>query len=525
MVGVLIRMRWRLTVRSLSSGKAAVTFWIGLVFGLLAAGLTALFTALAGHEWDLRSAINVAAALYAVWTLGWLCGPVLAGSSDETLQPEHFRLLPLSYRQLATGLLAAAFAGPAAVVNLIAFGGLVLLAAQVGIAATVAAVLGAVLQLVFVVVLSRVMLAWIGAAMRSRRGRDLGVLLAALAGLAYYPMQLLITTVAPELEHAAPPIALALRIPPSGWAPYAVEAAARGQWWLAALCLLGLALLSALLWQVWAVLLRRRLITTAAPAGPIRVRSGGGLLARLAPATPVGAVVTKELRTWWRDSRRRAALLPLLLLGIVLPVLLSLQGAGVPVPFTGTFVVWMAAMASANMYAFDGTALWHTLVVPGASRADVRGRMIAWIVLVGPFALLLTLILPGALGHAEFYPWAVSMLPVFVGVGVSTALFLSVYAAYPLPPQRGNPFAGGGGNPGCARALVQLAVGFGQLLVNLPVLAILGLGAHLHSAVVQWCALPVGLALACGATLLVASITERRLDSHGPELLAAVKPS
>ncbi|MBF6172716.1 hypothetical protein [Nocardia blacklockiae] len=524
MVGVLIRLRWRLTVRSLSSGKAAVAFWIGLVFGVLAAAFTALVIALAGHSWELDAAINVAAALYAVWTLGWLCGPILAGSSDETLQPEHFRLLPLTYRQLAVGLLAAAFAGPAAVVNLIAFGGLVLLAAQVGIAAAVVAALGAVLQLIFVVVLSRVVLAWIGAAMRSRRGRDLSVLLAALVGLAYYPLQLLVTTVGPKLEHAARPFALALRIAPSGWAPYAVETAAGGQWALSALCLLGLALLSVLLGQAWAVLLRRRLTTTAAPAGPVRAQAGGGVLDRVIPANPVGAVVVKELRTWWRDSRRRAALLPLLLLGIVLPVMLSLQGTGVPVPFTGTFVVWMAAMASANMYAFDGTALWHTLVVPGANRADVRGRMLAWTVLVAPLALLLTLILPGALGHAEFYPWAVSTMPVFVGVGVSTAIFLSVYAAYPLPPQRGNPFAGGGGNPGCARALVQLAVGFGQLLVNLPVLAILGVGAYLHSAVIQWCALPVGLALGCGAALLTARIAERRLDTHGPELLAEVKP-
>ncbi|MBB5914577.1 ABC-2 type transport system permease protein [Nocardia transvalensis] len=524
MVGVLIRMRWRITARTLGSGKAAVGFWIGLVLGVLAAVATALLMATAGHGWDTRSAINAAAALYAVWTLGWVCGPILAGSSDETLQPEHLRLLPLSYHQLAIGLLAVAFAGPAAVVNLIAFGGLVLLAAQLGIAATVFAVLGAVLQLVFVVLLSRVLLAWIGAAMRSRRGRDLGVLLAGLAGMSYYPLQLLVTSVGPKLEHASRPIELALRIPPSGWAPYAVEAATRGQWWLSAVCLLGLALLSVLLWQAWAVLLRRRLTTTAAPAGPVRAQAGGGLLDRAIPPGPVGAVVVKELRTWGRDSRRRAMLLPLLLIGIVLPVALSLQGAGTPVPFVGTFVVWMAAMASANMYAFDGTALWHTLVVPGANRADVRGRMIAWVLMVAPLALVVTLILPGALGHAEFYPWAVSTLPVFVGVGISTAIFLSVYAAYPMPPQSGNPFAGGGGNPGCARALVQVAVGFGQLLVNLPVIAILGAGAYLDSLPVQWCALPVGLVLGYGAAVLAARVAERRLDSRGPELLAEIKP-
>ncbi|WP_024802141.1 hypothetical protein [Nocardia sp. BMG51109] len=523
MVGVLIRMRWRLTARSLSTGQAAIGFWVGLLLGLAAGVVTAALMAVAGHDWDIRAAVNAAAALYAVWTLGWLCGPILAGSSDETLQPEHFRLLPISYRRLAVGLLAVAFTGPAAAVNLIAFGGLVLLAAQLGVVPALVAAVGAVLHLVFVVLLSRVLLAWIGAAMRSRRGRDLGVLVAALAGLAYYPMQLLVTSVGPKLEHASNPVRLALRISPSGWAPYAVETAARGQWWLSVLCLLGLALLSMALWQAWAVLLRRRLTTTAAPAGPVRAQ-GGGLLDRVFPANPVGAVVIKELRTWWRDGRRRAALLPLLAIGIVLPVILSLQGAGSPIPFVGTFVVWMVAMASANMYAFDGTALWHTLVIPGANRADVRGRAIAWVVMVVPPAVLVTLILPGAFGHAEFYPWAVSTLPVFVGVGVSTALFLSVYAAYPLPPQSGNPFAGGGGSPGCARALVQLSVGFGQLVVNLPVVAILGIGVALDSWLVQWCALPIGVALGCGAAVLGARVAEKRLDTHGPELLAEIEP-
>ena len=524
MVGVLIRMRWRLTARAMSTGRAAVGFWLGLVFGLLAATGTAALMALAGHGWDTRAAINVACTLYAVWTLGWLCGPILTGSSDETLQPEHFRLLPLSYRQLSIGLAAVAFTGPAGAVNLIAFAGLVALAAQLGVLPTLFAVVGAILQLIFVVLLSRVVLAWIGAAMRSRRGRDLGVVLAGLTGLAYYPLQLLISYLGPRLEHVSPGVGITLRVLPSGWAPYAVQAAAEGNWWYGLLSLAGLATLAALLWQAWAVLLRRRLTNTAAPAGPVRAQTGSGRLERMVRPTPVGAVVLKELRTWWRDGRRRAALLPLMLIGVVLPIFLGLQNGGVSLPFAGVFVVWLAAMASANMYAFDGTALWHTLVIPGAIRADVRGRMIAWLLVVSPLAVVLTLVLPGAVGRWEMYPWAVSTLPVVLGVGLAAAMFLSVYAAYPLPQQRGNPFASNSGNPGCARALTQLAVGFGQLLVGLPVFAILALGAYLHNALIQWCALPVGVGLGIGAAILSARLVEKRVEARGPELLAEIKP-
>ncbi|MFF0495039.1 hypothetical protein ACFYU5_01430 [Nocardia aobensis] len=524
MVGVLIRMRWRLTVRAMTGGRAAVGFWIGVFFGLVAAVGTAVLMATAGHGWEPRAAINVAATLYAVWTLGWLAGPILTGSSDETLQPEHFRLLPLSYRQLSVGLAAVAFTGPAGAVNLIAFAGLVAIGIQLGVVPTVFAILGICLQLVFVVLLSRALLAWIGAAMRSRRGRDLGVVLAALTGLAYYPLQLLMSYLGPRLEHVSPALGATLRLLPSGWAPYAVQAADEGHWWFGVAALAGLAALSALLWQAWAVLLRRRLTTTAAPAGPVRAQASSGRLERMIRPTPVGAVVLKELRTWWRDGRRRAALLPLMLIGVVLPIFLGLQNGGASVPFAGVFVVWLAAMASANMYAFDGTALWHTLVIPGAVRADVRGRIIAWLVLVAPLAVVLTLVLPGAVGAARWYPWVVSMLPVVLGVGVAAAMLLSVYAAYPLPQQRGNPFAGNSGNPGCARALVQLAVAFGQLVVGLPVLGLLVLGTYLGNALFEWGAFPVGLALGLGAAVLGAHLATRRIESHGPELLAEVKP-
>ncbi|MEV5652949.1 hypothetical protein AB0L57_32260 [Nocardia sp. NPDC052254] len=524
MVGVLIRMRWRLTARAMSNGRAAVGFWLGLVFGLLAAAMTVALMASAGHGWDARGAINVAATLYAVWTLGWLCGPVLLGSSDETLQPEHFRLLPVSSRQLSIGLAAVAVTGPAGAVNLIAFGGLVALASQLGALPTVFAVFGTVLQLAFVVLLSRVVLAWIGAAMRSRRGRDLGVLLAGLTGLAYYPLQLLLTYLGPRLEHVSPGLGITLRALPSGWAPYAVQAAAEGRWWYGLLALAGLTALVALLWQIWAVLLRRRLTTTEAPAGPVRAQAGSGRLERLVPPTPVGAVVLKELRTWWRDGRRRATLLPLILIGVVLPIFLGLQNAGATLPFAGAFVVWMAAMACANMFAFDGTALWHTLVIPGAVRSDVRGRMIAWLLVVSPLAVVLTLVMPGVAGQARLYPWVVSILPVLLGVGVAAAIFQSVYAAYPLPQQRGNPFASNTGNPGCTRALMQLAVGFGQLLVGLPAYGLLALGTFLHNALIQWCALPVGVAVGIGAAVLSARLVENRVQARGPELLAEITP-
>ncbi|NNH70234.1 hypothetical protein HLB23_10225 [Nocardia uniformis] len=505
------------------SGRAAIGFWLGAFFGLAAALVTIAFT-VAGAPGNLHGAINITAALYGAWVLGWLCGPILTGSSDETLQPEHFRLLPLSNRQLAYGLAAASFAGVAVVVNLLAFSGLVFLAAQYGMVPALFAVVGVILQLIFVVLLARAMTGWIGAAMRSRRGRDLGVLLAGLLGLAYYPLNLLIGSVGPTLRDAPDAVATALRVAPSGWAPYAVEAAADGNWLLAVLPLLGLGLLSLLLWQAWATLLGRRLTTPPAPAAEVRANGETGLLERTLPSTPIGAVVGKELRTWWRDSRRRATLLPLLLIGFVLPIFIAIQNDNSQIiPFAGSFVVWLAAMAGANLYGFDGTAVWQTIVTPSAARADVRGRVLAWLLLVAPVALLASLVLPGVLGQTRMYPWGLATLPVLLGVGAGAVVFLSTYAPYPLPPQRGNPFAASG-NPGCAKILLQLGVGLGQLVACAPVLVILGIGAVRDNSFIMWSALPVGIGLGLAAGLLGVNLATKRLETRGPELLDAVKP-
>ncbi|MGW4247275.1 hypothetical protein [Nocardia sp. NPDC004722] len=521
MVGVLIRMRLTLMRRSMREGRAALNFWMGTFVGAVVAAITALLIATAHNT--VHGGVTIAAALFAAWTLGWICGPVLTGSSDETLQPEQFRLLPLTTRQLAYGLAAAAFVGPAPIVNLIAFGGLVLLAAQIGAGAVAVAVPGALLQLVFVVLLSRVVVGWLGAAMRSRRGKDLGVLFAAFIGLSYYPLNLLVSAIGPKLDGDHGALSVVLRAVPSGWAPYAVEAAARGDYLFALLPLLGLALLSLVLWQAWAALLDRRLTTPPAPAGQV-VDTDDGLLERFVPVTPVGAVFIKELRTWWRDGRRRAALLPLLLIGFVLPIFLSIRSHGSgTVVFSGAFVVGLASMSGTNLYGYDGTAVWQTLVTPGAARADVRGRAYAWLLLVAPLAVLATLVLPGVMGRANLYPWALATLPVLLGVGVGGVMFMSTHAAFALPPQRGNAFAGQG-NPGCVKALMQFGVLGVQLLAAAPVLVLLGVGAGLRIPLLQWVAIPLGLVIGGFAATLGIRWATTRLETKGPELLADVKP-
>lgn len=89
---------------------------------------------------------------------------------ESALRPEHLRLVPITRLRLATGLLAAAFVGVGAAVTIVAFASLVVYAAPFGVEATSVALAAAVLQLVLVVLLSRIAGGLIGRLTTSRVG-------------------------------------------------------------------------------------------------------------------------------------------------------------------------------------------------------------------------------------------------------------------------------------------------------------------------------------------------------------------
>ena len=241
MVGVLISMKVRVLRNSLR-GAAAASFAIGGFVGLAAAVACALITA--GHPGDITVGTDIASAFFAVWTLGWLFGPVLTGGGDETLRPENFALLPIPPRRLAVGLLGASLGGLSPVVSLVAFSGLLVVAIPAGFATAVVALVAVVAQLALVVLLSRVVIAGIGALLGSRRGKDLGVLLGALVGLGYLPARAAFEQLGPiVVGQTSPAFTTVLRDLPSGWGPNAVAAAAGHDWlpatgWLLALAAL-----------------------------------------------------------------------------------------------------------------------------------------------------------------------------------------------------------------------------------------------------------------------------------------------
>lgn len=184
-----------------------------------------------------------------------------------------------------------------------AFAVLPLTAARFGVLPVLVAVPAMLLELVMVVLLSRVVAAGLAATMSSRRGQELGGLLMAVVIALASGGWSLATVMGQQLAAgASPALGTALRVLPSGWGAVAVAAADRSDW-------------------------------------PVALAALAGLAAAL-----------------------------------------------------------IVAMGAANLDGDDGTALWLTRMVPGTEAADVRGRQAAWLLVVAPVMLALTVTLTALSG-------------------------------------------------------------------------------------------------------------------------------
>jgi ABC-2 type transport system permease protein len=193
---------------------------LGLAVGTLLLGLVRFD--------DPGRSTNLLAAVFLGWLLGWALGPIAARGAGQGLRPEWFALLPIPPRRLAAGLLGASFLGFAPAITLIAFAALPLAATRSGVLPVLVAVPATLLQLVLVVVLSRVVMAALTATLSARRGRELGGLLVAVVIALASGGWSLAAVVGQELAQGPSPVLVtALRALPSGWGPVAVAAVDR----------------------------------------------------------------------------------------------------------------------------------------------------------------------------------------------------------------------------------------------------------------------------------------------------------
>ncbi|MEJ2870708.1 hypothetical protein WCD74_23295 [Actinomycetospora sp. OC33-EN08] len=504
MTGTLVRMRLAVLRRSLSGGRAAGVA-LGLVLGLGLAAVTwwaALVDATGG----------LVAIVLLVWAVGWAVGPMTPIGRDESMRPEHFALLPIPPRRLARGLLVTKGVGVGPLVTLLGLAALVGLGIGTGsVTAALVAVPAAVLQLAVVVLVAVVLDATIGSAMGSRRGEVFGLALVVLLCAAGFSLHYLVEGLVPALVEgrAAELSGVALALP-SAWSAVAVTAAARGDVVLVVAPLAGLAVLAVLLVLAWGVLVERRLTTRTGHAGSRRT---GGPPRRILPATPTGAAAGVEVRTWLRDGNRRIYAVASTAESAWLFVVPGLAG------WVGASWLFWVTLRLTNAYgATDrpgapGGDFWPVLVAPGAERADVRGRQLAFLLVAGPIALVLTAapLVAGLSGVGD--PTALAAL--VAALGGAAGLFPWISARLPFR-------LGTGGNGGSVTAALLTYVP-AMLAVVAPGIAVSVVGRVLDVPALTWAGVAVGAVVGVAVALAGGAAAARRLAATGPEVLAAVR--
>lgn len=524
-----LRLKLRVFLNSFTRGSATQRTLgiLGLGLALVAGVLCAVFFVSSRNEEFLDDAVLIFAGAFG---LAWLVFPVLLFGSDNTVDPMRFSLLPVSPRQFVRGQLAAGLVGGPATFAVLTLGAA---AYALSDSATTAilAVVAAVLTLLVCQVASRAFTTSIGGALRSRQGRDFALLAAALLAASIYPVQVGLQTYLQEAgTDGVGRIADVVAWLPFGWPFAAVLDGRDGNWAAATVRLASTVLLLVALGAVWARAIARTLEAPAA-SGPASKAVSGDLapawVRPVLPSGPLGAVVAKELRYWWRDPRRRAAALTALFVGVGVVAATTVSsggGLGPQLAFAGIAVAFFSTMNSANQFGIDGTPVWSNLAAPDSARADVGGRQLALALLTAPACLLVTA--AGTLVADAPLSWGAAafggcMAALGAGLGVTTVI--SVVAPYSVPENPSNPFASGSSG-GCSTAAYQVVGFLGQFLVLAPIAGLVLWGVLADRPAVLWATLVIGPVWGLGAALIGHRIGARMLERRGPDLLLAVTP-
>jgi ABC-2 type transport system permease protein len=390
--------------------------------------------------------------------LGWLFLPLLGMGTDETLDPSRLALLPLEGPALMRGLLTASLVGLGPIATLVALSG-ALIRARPGVAGSLVIGAAVAVELLLCVVGSRAMTTLFSGVLRSRRGRDLLVFVVAVAGIVPALAGQIVPRLLVSPNHKTitlGPAGHALSWLPSGWLAQAILQARAGRLPVAVAELAaGVGAVAGALW-VWSRALQRAL-TTSEPASAKQGRKGPGLFSpplSFLPRTRTGAMAAKEMRYMWRDPRRRASLLSVV-------ILLAFPAAGILMGRTHARQLVLLGGAGAlalclqavNQFGLDGPAFWMNVAAGGDPAADLRGKNLAIAVLGAVLVAVEALGLAVLSGGWAYLPAAVFLGAAAMGVALGVANQASVLAPYPVTDTTTNLW---GNNAGCLTALTGL---------------------------------------------------------------------
>ncbi len=531
-LAVLLALRRRLALRAFTRQPGKI---IGLLVALLIFAPLSLGVAVGTAIGYLKlpepfpgELLGLVAA--ALWLL-WLALPIFAFQVNEGLDLSRLMVYPVRPRELlASALLGSVF-------DLATWLALPVLAAVlVGWARTpalLAALPAVALLLGHMLIIGQLALAAGSGLLRSRRFRDIGLVVMSLLGSSCYFLNRAVGeavgNIGIERLSSLRPL-LALQWLPPGAAARAIERAAAGEWPIALLWLLYCAALLAGLAALWWRLAARRVTGAAlfpprpappqaatrpatrsgtqparrvqpAPAG--RAGAWAALLSTLPPA--MRAIFVKELKALVRLPQRRIGLIqgflaPLLFAGFILLDRDSGDGFFSPwlalgLPALALLNGWTAGL---NMLGWEGPALPTLLSTPVPRRYIFLGKGLAHALMAAAPVAAYGLALAAAMRSSLMAAGLVAGLGV-TGAVAAVTMAASVFFPYPQKVEsasRQSSFGSGG----CLSSLGNLLLTpLALALVSSPTGLLLALAVLQQNELFAWAgaalALPLGAAL------------------------------
>ncbi|MEU1801049.1 transporter [Streptomyces sp. NPDC019937] len=526
---VFVRLKLSLMRNGLrqSAGRRAAyitSFVITVLFALLQLlGLVLL----RGHD-DADTLVTVLAAVLA---LGWAVMPLFFPSGDETLDPTRLVMLPLRPRPLIGALLVSSLIGIGPLFTLTLVVGSLIAIAH-GAAAAGAAVLAGVLTVLTCVALARAVATANTRLLSSRKGRDLALLSGLFVAIGAQFVNVGVQKLSGQGGLAVlRPAADVLRWVPPATAIDAVQGVSEGAYGLAAAQFALSAVALGLLMWWWSRSLTHLMTTpdssTIQPEKPRRGAEGAGSsagargpLGRLVPAGRSGTVMLRTLRYAVRDPKSKASWVSSLGVGLLLPIITSIQGNGSI--YWACWATGMLGMQMYNQFGQDSSAFWmvaQTISSPRDAYLELRGRAFA-IALVGlPYVLL------AVVGSALFMhdlpavPEALGLAFGLLGGLMATGALASALLPYSIPQDSAKNVAPGQGG------LAWMGL-FGGMIAGAVLCApLLGLTIWLHTSGAHsllWVLLPLGVGYGAAIAEAGLRLAAPRVAGRLPEILAAV---
>lgn len=518
---LLLWLKWVLTLRGYQRSriKAAGAVVALLVFMPMSIGYAfgAYYLAVHAHRFAPDVYNFVLGSIY----LLWIFAPLIGFSVNESYDPSRLFIYPVSY----VVIYACALAGGIFDYTLLP---LVPVALALGLAAShsiVAAAASACLLALFIaqtIATSQALLLGLMGLLRSRRFRDLMIIVFPILGLIYYVGQnSVMMHVDRNVAYALlnNPLLHFLAYLPSGWAARGLDAIDMGDLAGAALASTELIGWTAVMVVAGASLMRRLSMGERGPsphAADVRADvhaeavDRAGKPFRVFPAG-LAAVFTKERRYLWRDPQYKAILINMayMLLVLVMPgfrpmhretsVLLIAQDAGVKMramlPLGLSLLAPLGfSQLIMNIFGGEGAAAAVLLSFPTPRWQILLGKNLAHILVAGPILAIIYIALCLVFRAPQVLPWALIWIPVQLATMLGVGNVVSVLLPHRMYV-RGVSYQ----NTGCGYAMLNLVASLaGLALLAIPA-AVLALAIWLGAA--SW-----SIALALSAAVYAALV-------------------